>query len=267
MVKRTAKQVLIIAIAIAIAALLLGAIYFLFFISDPTCNDGKRNQGEEDVDCGGPCAPCQQRIFLEDLKVISTDWVHDVGNKYDVVVKVSNPNDYYGLENFNFKVSLVDDSANSIAESDWQESFILPGQTKSLIVMGIESSQMPSRASIELNKSSINWQKISIQQEPDFVIINKNYETKFGGEANFAEVKGTLINKSSADFEEIIVKVILRDIGGKLLAVNSQVMNTVRDQEYRDFLVIFPRSFSGDVTDVGVEPETNIFDRDNYFRR
>lgn len=25
---------------------------------DPTCDDGVRNQGESDVDCGGPCSPC-----------------------------------------------------------------------------------------------------------------------------------------------------------------------------------------------------------------
>jgi hypothetical protein len=29
----------------------------------PSCFDGTKNQGEEDVDCGGPCKPCGQKIF------------------------------------------------------------------------------------------------------------------------------------------------------------------------------------------------------------
>ncbi len=28
------------------------------FTTNPMCNDGIKNQGEEDVDCGGPCLPC-----------------------------------------------------------------------------------------------------------------------------------------------------------------------------------------------------------------
>lgn len=33
---------------------------------DPSCDDGLRNQGEEDVDCGGPCSPCPPKPTCED---------------------------------------------------------------------------------------------------------------------------------------------------------------------------------------------------------
>lgn len=29
----------------------------------PTCFDGEMNQGEEDIDCGGPCSPCLPHVF------------------------------------------------------------------------------------------------------------------------------------------------------------------------------------------------------------
>ena len=29
-------------------------------IEIPTCSDGIKNQGEEDIDCGGPCKPCKK---------------------------------------------------------------------------------------------------------------------------------------------------------------------------------------------------------------
>jgi hypothetical protein len=29
-----------------------------------TCSDGIKNQGETDIDCGGPCAPCQISTFI-----------------------------------------------------------------------------------------------------------------------------------------------------------------------------------------------------------
>ena len=33
--------------------------YLLFcFLVAETCNDGIQNQGEDGVDCGGPCANC-----------------------------------------------------------------------------------------------------------------------------------------------------------------------------------------------------------------
>ena len=32
---------------------------FLLYFSLESCNDGLQNQGEDEIDCGGPCDACQ----------------------------------------------------------------------------------------------------------------------------------------------------------------------------------------------------------------
>lgn len=38
-----------------------------------TCNDGIQNQGEEGIDCGGPCPPCATNSFQFEFKVDNTE--------------------------------------------------------------------------------------------------------------------------------------------------------------------------------------------------
>ncbi|HIE33777.1 MAG TPA: hypothetical protein EYP86_01390 [Candidatus Altiarchaeales archaeon] len=41
-------------------------------LSQPTCSDGKKNQDEEGVDCGGPCPPCVTTVITTTLPVETT---------------------------------------------------------------------------------------------------------------------------------------------------------------------------------------------------
>jgi len=56
-----------------------------------TCHDGILNQGEEDVDCGGPCTPCVSPEFnyLDKLNEYRRQWSASAGN-YTEAIRVYN---------------------------------------------------------------------------------------------------------------------------------------------------------------------------------
>ncbi len=239
---------------------LLGTVVYFMAKPDPTCFDGAKNQGEEQVDCGGPCAPCSQVIPLEKLEVVSEEWVKNNDGTFDLVMKIKNPNDLYGAKRYDFVVTL-----NSETKLE-KEDYILPAETKSIVIYNVDSVSDLSSIDVAIDQDGIVWKKFVSYREPNLAIKNSRFEAASGGETGFGRAMGTLVNRSDTDFETINVKVILRGGEGNLLAVNSQVMNTVRAGEHRDYSIGFSEKFSGSVERIDVEAETNIFDSENYIR-
>jgi len=265
MVFRQLKRLEIIFVYLGIFLLFVTVFYF-FLKPDPTCSDGKRNQGEEAIDCGGPCVPCPVVIKLEPLEIGSTEWVYDIDNKYDVIVSIKNPNDVYGASRFRFRAVAQMNNGEEIAQKIWDNNYILPGERKYLFVHGFELDQEPKGIKIEIDGESFDWEKFDNFEEPNFVINNSRYEQKGAGNIDFGAATGTVINRSPIDFEVVDVRVALRSETGKLLAINSQRMNTLRAEESRDYIMVFPHAFPGSVEKVEVFVETNPFDSNNYIR-
>ena len=263
MEKRQKKQIIIILTYLFFIVFISAAIFFVFKV-EYTCFDKIKNQGEFETDCGGPCQPCPEKPVLKELEIVSTEWVYDIDSKYDVAVKIKNPNSLYGLKTFKYAVSIMGADNALLQKTGLEEGFILPGEEKYLLVQGLKLPSEPGKIAVEF--SSTDWQGFTDYEKPNFLINNKQYDVITGGTAGFSRAKGTLINNSPYDFEHILVKILLRDGQGKLLAVNHQQMNVVRSKEQRDYDTVFPHSFPGSVGQVEVEPEVNVFSSDNYLK-
>lgn len=268
MAQRDVKRVFILIVYLFLFFLFSTVVYFLFK-ADPSCFDGKKNQGEAAVDCGGPCVPCPEVISLKPVEILSVEWVHDIENKHDVVAKVTNPNDVFGVAMIRYQVRVKSSDGEAIDQSNWEEGFILPGETKRFFIQGFETNSLFENSAVVdlvIDEESIIWKRFKNYEEPNLIINNPGYEEVSGGGVGFGRAFGTIINRSNVDLEIVRVKVVLRNDEGRLLAVNSQVMNTLRAGEFRDYVINFPHNFPGSVTDVKAFPESNPFDSENYIR-
>ena len=97
---RDTKRLTIIVIYIFLFLAIGTGGYFLFHAA-PTCMDGKQNQDETGIDCGGICAmACMETVIGEPI-VIREVMVLPVENGvYDVVARIYNPNNTVGAESF-----------------------------------------------------------------------------------------------------------------------------------------------------------------------
>jgi hypothetical protein len=266
MEKRTAKRVLIIFVYLALLSTLFFGLYVLLR-PDPTCSDGIKNQLEEKVDCGGPCQACDEVYEIKDLEVKKVEWIDTATDKIDTVVTIKNPNSLFGASTVRYKLKYLDLKGEVLKETKWQKDFILPQQEKYILTQEIEVSGIP--ADIEIEFGEIIWKKFtSGQQNPRLEVILTEFSNSFRQDlSGFYRVTGTLVNESSLDLETIKIKVILRDDQNKLLATNSQVVNTVHSREKRGFNIPFPSDYNmSNVTKVEIKPETNIFNSDNYIK-
>ena len=229
-----------------------------------SCSDGVRNQNEEDVDCGGVCKNVCVPVAKYDLGVASTGYVESgLTNKYDIYGEVKNPNEDFGSKDFQYSFTIKDAQGKEIAKKSGT-SFILPGELKYIVENNIESSSVPAK--IELSVSDPVWIEFRGYEKPQLKIVNKTYNEISSG-VGFSEAIGLLKNDSPFDWNVIKIQIVLKDSGGKIEALNSTEMRTVKSGENREFRAYWPNKFTGSVSNIEVQPEVNVFDSDAFAKR
>ena len=71
----------------------IAGIYFLFLKPAPSCFDNKQNQGEEGIDCGGPCSKVCIPQAIKTITVVNrVVWLEASPNNYVAFAEVKNDN-------------------------------------------------------------------------------------------------------------------------------------------------------------------------------
>ena len=262
MARRFSKQLII---ALIFLLILSGFGFLVYYFSQPapSCFDGIQNQGEEGIDCGGPCLPCE----LVNIKEIEILWIKALPGQndfYDLAAQIKNPNQNYGSGQVPYHFELYDSKDNLIAQYSGS-TFILPNQTKYLVQARIEASQASNRISeVNLSFGEIEWQKLEDYQLPQLFIQQKEYHLLESEELGFSQAKGVLINKSNFYFDKIDIDILLFDSSHHLLALNTTEVRTLLAGQGRDFVATWFEKIEGQVSFVEMEAETNVFDPANY---
>ncbi len=260
--ERNKKRIIII-IVYLLLFFLAGLLFYYWLSPAPTCFDGKKNQRETEVDCGGPCAACQEKPQTKDLVVREKHFVHGGQNKFDVIAKVFNPNNRYGAAVFSYVFVLKGGQGNVLAEKSGR-GFILPAETKYIIESNLEANETP--VSAEFSITNERWQEFEGYETLRLNVYNKRYDLISGG-IGYGEAYGLLRNESVFDFNKVKINVVLRDSSGNPLAANTNEMNTVNAGEQRNFRLVWPFGFPGEVQSVEMEAEADVYDTLNFIKR
>jgi hypothetical protein len=104
---RLRKQIIYVSI---IGLLFLFIIFLIYFQSRlqalPSCFDGKKNQNEEGIDCGGPCPPCELKS-AQPLKIYPTQFL-TYEKTIDFIGLIENPNPNLALKKLKYYFEIYD---------------------------------------------------------------------------------------------------------------------------------------------------------------
>jgi len=150
--KRKFEYLLLFIVALALFA---GVPVFFTVYKPATCSDGKQNQGERGVDCGGPCSHLCAADFGEP-HILWTYSSRVVTGVYNAMAYGENPNQSVGAEGVPYSLKLYDAQGILVAERKGAGS-IPPGSKFALFEGGIQTGQrIPVRATVEF-PSTISW--------------------------------------------------------------------------------------------------------------
>jgi hypothetical protein len=256
MENRFVKRLMIISVYIILLALIAFVIYRAMKPKE-TCTDKIKNQNEIDIDCGGICASCN-KISAKDITVESKGLLESGRSGIsDFWALVSNPNNSYGAKSFQYEIKVKDSSGMVIAQRSGS-GFILPGEHKYVIENNLESANASN--SIEFSILKTEWVEFNnYYEKPNLKVVNKNYNLVTSG-TGYSEVTGLLKNESPYDFSIIKIGIILKDSSGRVVALNSTEMRTVKSGEEREFKAYWPVRFPGEVISIETQADVNIFE-------
>jgi|GEM_PF-6035880 len=216
----------------------------------------------DDVDKDGAPDGCEERPPSTDLSIDGTEIISDGSDRYDVAIRVTNPNKEWGASPLEYSIALLDKEGKVINSALEQDSFILPGESKYLMTFNLLSVQKPARA--ELTVTYAEWLKVQNYSAPQFKTETVSYQ-EVEEPGAFARLKGKVTNNTTFTFNNISIGIVLKDADGKVIGLNRSSVETLVPGEGRDFIVTFPDELQG-VTSAGISylTDVDVFKSDTF---
>lgn len=266
---RTQKQLIIGSIFILIIGSIGYGFVDYFFVVESTCFDKVQNGIEEGVDCGLLACGVACEPAILPLNIISQKLIEVRPQDYDFVAQINNPNSFFGASRVRYELNIgvegkeIVDS-NKMPLQKTGTFFILPGQTRFVIIPSIRSNDVLVGVSIDIKE--VEWEKIEMFENLNFSVQRKNYLV-INKNGIFSELEGVVLNNSDFDFDKVEVGIILFDGNGEIVGINKTDIRTFLSRTERYFKVSWPTRLPANVARQDIEVLTNVFENSNFIRR
>ena len=254
MEKRQQKQLVI---GLVFVLLIAGAVYGLvdrFFIIEATCFDKVQNGKEEGLDCGTlACGKvCEEPV--KPLQVSGEKLLRIGPGDYDFVAEIVNPNASYGASEVTYSIALADLGTRQ------GTTYILPGQTKYIVLTSLRTDSEASSAGLKVN--SVEWEKLNM---PSGEVNLMNRRGDFLNSASGGSFEGVVFNDSNYDFDSVDVSIVLFDLSNNIVGVNRTEIRTLLAKTERSYKVTWPSQITN-VARTSVQVSTNLFENSNFIK-
>jgi len=234
--------------------LFIGIIVFVGYLifrpkPEATCFDGIKNQGEEKIDCGGPCLPCEKQ--KEPIAILKQKIISMPDNNFDFVAEVSNPNEIWGARSVGYVLNIFNQE-NEVVFSKEASFYILPQEKKYIVEPKIALSEPPQK--FELVITSTNWQRLDGFRDLALRIRDKKIQFD-----DYTRISGTVSNNTSYDFDKVELVGLIFDQSKEIIAAGKTDVRTLLRGENRYFEIRWPKAFNVDDFSYEIMPYTNVF--------
>ncbi|MBI2039003.1 MAG: hypothetical protein HYT22_01830 [Candidatus Niyogibacteria bacterium] len=204
------------------ALILAGAavIAYLAFLAVPeaTCFDNRQNQGEEGVDCGGPCTPCLAN--LSEPVVLWSRFFQLGEGLYEAAAFIENIHNFAAADRAFYRVKLYD--ANNILISQRAgETYINPAERFLILEPGLFTGERkPVRVSIEFEPT--RW-RYADYAKPNILVVRRDFTL-----TPSPRLSVTIRNAGSADRANLQASAILLDAAGNAYGASQTAVEELR---------------------------------------
>ena len=211
-------------------------IYAVTLQPAPSCFDNKQNQGETDIDCGGSnCQPCDAKNF-QPINIAPVALINVGGTSLSAVIRLSNPNTSYGANKFTYTLKFFD-SNGTIVDSVTNDSFIYPGEIKTIIEAGLNIDPgLVSSASVEVSN-------LSLKSIADFAlpkIQTRDIKIELRHQDSLAVISGVLVNQNAFVLSQAVINVVIANELGVKVGASKTLAENIQPFTEQQFRISVP---------------------------
>lgn len=213
----------------------------------PTCGDGKQNQSEQGVDCGGPCTNLCQEKELEPIVLWQRSF--EVGpGAHTVVAYVQNPNIDSAAIQVPYLFRLYNSEQLLIGERTGRID-LPPNTSFPIFEANVPSGkQIPARVSFEF-RAKPYW----VRQKGVFPDVRINKVVLSRENAN-PLLSAEIENKGLNAYNRVPVIAILYDTAGNAVAASRTVLDSIEGQSSQPVVFTWPKPFGTIISEKEIVP-------------
>lgn len=236
MTPRLVKQILYGALYLLVFALIIFGVYYIWFKPAASCSDGRRNQGETGIDCGGPCPSCE----IAKLKPLGANWAKFLPadeNKISLLAEIANPNLNFGSRSFSYQFKVFG-PFGALLKTVPGQSFIYPGEQKYLMEAALKIN--PSdvyRVELILASEGLIWQSKEELVKPH--LSDRSIKTETANQT--VKVNGLVKNEEPLSVSRVKIFALLFDSQNKVLNASYTAVTNLQGLEEQPFTINFPK--------------------------
>lgn len=236
--KRLVKQILYGAGYLTVFFFVIFIIYLLWFKPAPTCFDGRRNQGELGIDCGGPCPACEIKTLIppesSQVKYFPAD------DQTVLAAEIRNLNLNWGADYFSYTFDIYGDEGIKI-KSLTKNSFIYSGEIKYLFEP-VEIN-FKNIKDIKISFSDINWKSAKEFPKPSVQVREIKTESTDRDGAGVI-ISGFVTNNNAFGLSKVRIIGFLFNQSGTQISASKTEMENIKAFEEKSFKINFPKNIS-----------------------
>lgn len=208
-------------------------VYQAFIKPAPTCFDKIKNQGEEDIDCGGPCLPCAI-LHLKPLQASQPQLFSLAGGQLAILAEIFNPNPGYTAADFSYQINLYG-RPHRLLKTISGSSFIYDLTRKYIFGANSNLGKDVIEADISLGKPT--WKSTKEVTKPNLKVSSWTTGITPSG----IQVSGRVFNGSILAASDLKILAFLKDKFGRFLFVAQTYVPRIESLQEGSFIVIFPQ--------------------------
>ena len=233
----TRRRTIITLIILAGFLLIFVLPYWLLHQETPSCFDNKQNQGEQGVDCGGPCATLCKGV-AQDIKTLWTKVFPIRAGAYDIVSYNENPNFDIGAPNISYIAKLYDASGAVIAQREGN-TYALPSERFAIFEGSmLTGDKVPTAGSIEITPG-YHWITTAKPQKlfsvTDKVLVGSDKQPR---------LTAALHNEQPQIFRNIDVQAIIYDSKHEPIGVSVTKVERLDENGSKNIFFTWPTPFN-----------------------
>jgi hypothetical protein len=234
---RRVKQVLYGIFYLAVLAAIITVIYFLLPKQAPSCFDGIQNEGEQGIDCGGPCAKLCIPSTIQLISLLGTAHVFSpIAGHATFLAQIENANSGFAASSFDYTVTFYGPDESSTVAVVNGTSFAYADETKYLVLPNEVVSAAPSRADIVI--SNVQWVPApQMGLVPQFAFTNV---MSVAGTNGYATVSGNITDRDISSFQNIVVVAIFKDAAGAPIGASQTELDSLAPSAMENFSISYP---------------------------
>jgi len=228
-------------------ALLIG-IPTAFYLYEPaTCTDGIANQGETDIDKGGPCQILDARYLIPD-SVLWTRTFKVRDGLFNGVVYIENPNGNAGVKEAPYRFQIYDDRGVIVAERTGV-TYLSPGMVTPIFIGGIETGNRDATRAFFEFVAPLVWERLA-DRSGEVIVRNKDIVDI----ATQPRITATIEHTGVKDLTDLTVVAVVYDIAGNAFAASSTIIPLLPGGDEYDVFFVWPEPFAREPARIDVLP-------------